>query len=241
MANLYYPDYDPLWATCAELELPVHRHAVAPTESFYSGGKASQLVHFVEIQFYTSRAISHLIFSGAFERHPGLVFVITEIASAAELARDLARMDMMAKLRDMGTGTPFYAHVKDALDDLKRLPSDYFATNCFVGGPHDLRQARDTGIPNLMWGADIPHSEGTAPYTVEALRTSLCDLPEEELDMLVATRAAMVYGFDPDQLQDVADRIGPTIEELRTPLPEEARPKYPEETCCTVFRAPVHP
>ncbi len=84
MANLYYPDYEPLWATCAELELPVHRHAVAPTESFYEGGKASQLVHFVEIQFYTSRAISHLIFSGVFERHPDLVFVTTEIASAAE-------------------------------------------------------------------------------------------------------------------------------------------------------------
>jgi hypothetical protein len=147
---------------------------------------------------------------------------------------------MMARLRDMGTGTPFYPHVKDALEELKRLPSEYFASNCFVAGPHDLRQARDARIPNLMWGADIPHSEGTAPYTVEALRTSLWDLPEAELDALLATTAATVYGFDLDRLQDVADRIGPTIDELKTPLPEAARPKYPDDTCCTVFRAPVH-
>jgi predicted TIM-barrel fold metal-dependent hydrolase len=63
MTNLYYPHLDPLWAACAELQLPVHRHAAAPTESVYDGGKDSQLVHFVEIQFYTGRAISHLIFS----------------------------------------------------------------------------------------------------------------------------------------------------------------------------------
>ena len=85
MANLYYPRYEPLWATCVALDLPVHRHAAAPTESFYEGGKASQLVAFVEIQFYTARAVSHLIFSGVFERHPELKFVTTEIAGASEL------------------------------------------------------------------------------------------------------------------------------------------------------------
>ena len=236
MVNLYYPDYDPLWAACADLDLPVHRHAAAPTESVYEGGKASQLVHFVEIQFYTSRAISHLIFAGVFERHPNLTFVTTEIASATEIGRELAKMDMMAKLRDMGTGTPFYAHVKDALEDMHRLPSEYFATNCYVGGPHDLRQAYDAGIPNLMWGADIPHSEGTAPFSIQALRTTLSDLPERDLDDLLAARAAKVYGFDISRLQTIADETGPTVAELKTPLSADERPKYPEETCCAVFR-----
>ena len=146
-------------------------------------------------------------------------------------------MDMMAKLRDMGTGTPFYAHVKDALEDMHRLPSEYFATNCYVGGPHDLRQAYDAGIPNLMWGADIPHSEGTAPFSIQALRTTLSDLPERDLDDLLAARAAKVYGFDISRLQTIADEIGPTVAELKTPLSADERPKYPEETCCAVFRA----
>ncbi len=237
MVNLYYPRYEPLWAACAELELPIHRHAAAPTESVYEGGEASQLVHFVEIQFYTSRAISHLIFAGVFERHPDLLFVTTEIASAAEIARDLIKMDMMYKLRDMGTGTPFYPHVKDALAKLKRAPSEYFASNCYVAGPHDLRAARDAGIPNLMWGADIPHAEGTGPFTVEALRATLCDVPQPERDELLAQRAARVYQFDLDRLRPVAERIGPTVTQLETPLAPGSQPKYPEETCCSVFRA----
>jgi predicted TIM-barrel fold metal-dependent hydrolase len=237
MVNLYYPQYDPLWAACAELELPIHRHAAAPTEDVYEGGEASQLVHFVEIQFYTARAISHLIFAGVFERHPNLIFVTTEIASASEIARELVKLDMMYRLRDMGTGTPFYAHVKDALGNLSRLPSEYFASNCFVGGPHDLRSALDTGVPNLMWGADIPHAEGTGPFTLEALRATLWDLPESTRNELLVDRAAMVYQFDLDRLQPIADRIGPTVEQLETPLPAESRPKYPEETCCSVFRS----
>ena len=41
-----------------------------------------------------------------------------------------------------------------------------------------------------MWGADFPHSEGTAPYSVESLRAELADLPEAEIETLVAIRAA---------------------------------------------------
>ncbi len=241
MVNLYYPHYEPLWAACAELELPLHRHAAAPTESVYEGGEASQLVHFVEIQFYTSRAISHLIFSGVFERHPDLRFVTTEIARAAELARDLTKMDMMYKLRDMGAGTPFYPHVKDALGKLQRTPSEYFTTNCYVGGPHDLRAARDVGVPNLMWGADIPHAEGTGPFTVEALRATLCDLPQTERDELVAGRAAEVYQFDLDQLRPVAERIGPTVAQLESPLPAGVSSEVPRRDLLLSLPHRSHP
>jgi predicted TIM-barrel fold metal-dependent hydrolase len=236
MQSLYYPEYEPLWAVCAELGLPVHKHAVAPTESLYEGGPASQLVHFCEIQFYTGRAIGHLIFAGVFERHPDLRFVTTEIASGAEIVTRLATMDMMAKLRDMGTGTPFYEHTKDALEGLRRLPSEYFATNCFVAGPHDLRRAHDAGLPNLMWGADFPHSEGTAPFSVESLRAELSDLSPAVLDELVCSRAAELYGFDLAALQRIADRIGPTVAELETPLADWEWPSYPDETACSVFR-----
>jgi predicted TIM-barrel fold metal-dependent hydrolase len=240
MAGLYYPEYEPLWAACAELGLPVHKHAAAPTESLYEGGKASQLVHFMEIQFYTGRAISHMILAGVFERHPDLKFVTTEISSASEVVELLARMDMIVRLRDMGTGTPFYEHVKDALAELRRTPTEYFASNCYVGGPHDVRQAHDLGLPNLMWGADIPHSEGTGPFTVEALRATLWDLPEAERSLLLADRAAEVYGFDLNRLQPIADRIGPTVDELNRPLTPDEWPNYPVDTCCSIFRAHAH-
>jgi hypothetical protein len=52
----------------------------------------------------------------------------------------------------------------------------------------------------------------------------------------VATRAADVYGFDLDALQLIADEIGPTMSEIKTPLGADEWPRYPEETACGVFR-----
>jgi predicted TIM-barrel fold metal-dependent hydrolase len=235
MANLYYPHLDPLWAACAEVGLPVHRHTNFPTESVEQGGSASALIGMVETQFYILRSIGHMVLSGAFERHPDLMFVVTEITAASEIPAYLARLDGLAGLA-LGAGTPLYEHIKDAVAALKRKPSEYFASNCFVAGPtHDLRQAHDLGTPNLMWGADVPHSEGTSPYTLEALRTTMSDLPAGDIEALLADRAADLYGFDLGALQGVADRIGPTLGEIQTPLPPEQRPRFPEDTRCTVF------
>jgi predicted TIM-barrel fold metal-dependent hydrolase len=235
MSNLYYPAYDRIWAESAALELPVHRHANFPTESVHEGGDASALVGMVEMQFYMVRAIGHMILSGAFERNPDLVFVLTEISTASEIPAYLARLDGMVGM-NLGAGTPLYEHIKDALAVLHKRASEYFATNCYVAGPtHDLRPAHDLGTPNLMWGADVPHSEGTSPFTLEALRTMLWDLPEDDLSALLATRAAKVYGFDLEKLQVIADRIGPTVAEIKTPLPSDERPRFPEDTRCTIF------
>jgi predicted TIM-barrel fold metal-dependent hydrolase len=235
MANLYYPHLDPLWAACAEVELPVHRHANFPTESVHEGGSASALIGMLETQFYILRSIGHMILSGAFERHPSLVFVITEITAASEIPGYLLRLDGIAGM-GLGAGTPLYEHIKDAVAALRRRPSEYFATNCYVAGPtHDLRQAHDLGTPNIMWGADVPHAEGTSPYTLEVLRTTMHDLPDDDITALLSTRAAKVYDFDLERLQAVADRIGPTLEQVKTPLPPEQRPRFPEDTRCTVF------
>jgi predicted TIM-barrel fold metal-dependent hydrolase len=236
MANLYYPQYDRLWAACADVGLPVHRHTNFPTESVLEGGNASALVGMIEMQFYAVRALGHMILAGVFERHPDLTFVITEITSASEVPAYVGRLDMMMKM-SLGEETPLVEHIGEAVAALKKLPSEYFEANCYIAGPtHDLRQAHDLGCPNLMWGADVPHSEGTSPYTLEAIRTVMWDLPEDDLHALLSTRAADVYGFDLEDLQSVADRIGPTLAEIQTPLPPEQRPRYPQDTRCTVFR-----
>jgi hypothetical protein len=163
------------------------------------------------------------------------VFVVTEITNASEIAAYLVRLDGLIGM-NLGAGTPLYEHIKDALAELQKPASQYFASNCYIAGPtHDLRPAYDIGTPNLMWGADVPHAEGTSPFTLEALRATLWDLPEDDLTALLSARAADVYGFDLRKLQSVADRIGPTLQEIMTPLPPEERPRFPEDTRCTIF------
>ena len=92
-----------------------------------------------------------------------------------------------------------------------------------------------------MWGADVPHSEGTSPFTLEALRTMLWDLPDDDLSALLATRAAKVYGFDLEKLQAIADRIGPTVAEIKTPLPSERAAALPRGHALHDFHGPERP
>jgi hypothetical protein len=177
-----------------------------------------------------------MILAGVFERHPDLVFVSTELNNAVEIPKYLARLDALTGLT-VGPATPMHRYANDALRALRSSPSEYFARSCYVAGPvFDLRQAYAAGTPNLMWGADVPHSEGTSPFSIEAIRASLCDLPIDELEAVLATRAAKIYHFDLSYLQSVADRIGPTREEVKKPLPENQCPKFPTETRSVIFR-----
>ncbi len=65
-----------------------------------------------------------------------------------------------------------------------------------------------------MWGNDFPHPEGTWPHTKEWLRNAFCDIPVDETQAMLGTNAAAVYRFDVDALAPVAERIGPTPDEL---------------------------
>jgi hypothetical protein len=69
-----------------------------------------------------------------------------------------------------------------------------------------------------MWGQDYPHTEGTYPYTTEALRNTFAGIPSGEVAKMIGLNAADVYGFDLDVLAPVAQRVGPTVEEVNVPL-----------------------
>jgi len=52
---------------------------------------------------------------------------------------------------------------------------------------------------------------------------------------LTSGSAVELFGFDLEVLQRVADRVGPTFEEISTPLRADERPRFPEDTRCTTF------
>ena len=81
-----------------------------------------------------------------------------------------------------------------------------------------------------MWGSDYPHTEGSYPYSREALRASFADAPESEVRTMLGDTAAHVYGFDLDALDQIAARVGPTVAEIAQPL--EA---FPADSTCNAF------
>jgi hypothetical protein len=108
--------------------------------------------------------------------------------------------------------------------------TERFQKNCYVGASLltgmeiGLRSA--LGVDRMMWGADYPHHEGSFPYTDLALRAIFSELPEEEVRMMTSENAARCYGFDLDQLQVVADEIGPSPEHVAVPLAQDEFPDF---------------
>src|SRR5262249_38216814 len=90
-------------------------------------------------------------------------------------------------------------------------------------GIEEIKTRDVVGVDHIMWGADYPHVEGTTPYSREALRATFADVPVDECRRIFAGNAAAVYGFDLELLAGVAGRVGPTVEEIHTPLD-----RYPE-------------
>jgi predicted TIM-barrel fold metal-dependent hydrolase len=234
--NVYYPRYEPLWQVLEDLGMSIGRHGVHSAEPNSPETGNSAAIGVLEALFFARRAITAFIIGGTFERHPGLKFIITE-ACAAWVPGFVGAMDGFIDDASI-PGTLGNMVAGDAAKDLKRKPSEYFATNCYVGSfltDPDIAMRHQVGVDRIMWGSDFPHHEGTSPHTLKALRRNFSAVPEDEVRMMVSGTAAAVYGFDLDFLQKTADRIGPSVEDVARPLGPDETPAYPDGSVCPTF------
>jgi predicted TIM-barrel fold metal-dependent hydrolase len=203
--------YDPVWAVCEELDLPLHCHSGPGAHEEYGEVPGWMSVYGYETIFFTSRPMWFMLLTGVFERFPKLRMAITEAGSfwAADM---LWRLDMMAT-RDHGA-----RKMADTRGQLTMLPSEYFDRNCGIGSSNTRRReiARryEIGVGNIMWGNDFPHPEGTWPYTREFLKDRFWDVPIDETEQILGLNAAEFYNFDLAKLQPIAEAIGPTTDDL---------------------------
>jgi predicted TIM-barrel fold metal-dependent hydrolase len=223
VAQLYSAEYEPIWAACAELELPINHHGGGASPGGLTAGATGGAVFLIEQGWYSHRALWHLIFSGVFERHPTLKFVLTEQGGSSWIPTILDFLDFYYER--FGTEGTVEGHFGgDAIKAMSLTPREYWARNCYVGASFMRRiegpMRYDIGVDHMMYGVDYPHTESTYPYTRQALRWTLAGAPAEEMHKMLGLTAAEVYGFDVDALRPIADRVGPTVAELRVPLDE---------------------
>jgi predicted TIM-barrel fold metal-dependent hydrolase len=207
--------YDPFWSACEENEMVVTLHTGASgtaTDSKFLYDKAhGGMLGLYEVFVFTRRPLWFMIFGGVFDRHPDLKVVVTEngVQWLPSLIRD------MESFFDTHGGAPVRSY-------LKMRPSEYFEKHVWLGGSlmkrYEAEMRHEIGIDKLMWGADYPHLEGAAPVHRETLRYIFGGLPEAELRQILGGNAVDLWGFDAAQLQEVADRVGPTVADLATPL-----------------------
>jgi predicted TIM-barrel fold metal-dependent hydrolase len=201
--------YEPVWAACQELDMPVHVHSGAADRESYGEYVG---IYVSEVRWWSTRPLWFLMWSGAFERYPRLKFVVAECG--AFWANDMLwTMDMVYDREHAAKklGSQLTAH-------LKMRPSEYFDRNCWIGASNtrrrELARRHEIGIGNIMWGNDFPHPEGTWPHTREWLRKAFWDQPVDDTRAILGSNAAGVYNFDADALAPLADRIGPTPADL---------------------------
>jgi predicted TIM-barrel fold metal-dependent hydrolase len=211
--------WEPLWSECEELGVTLNSHAgsaIVDTEQLIGENSGPLLAH--EILYWSRRVLWFMILGGVFDRHPNLVMVLTEQPGGW----------VMPALQELDAAVDIPAFQRIALN--KAQPSAYFRSNCFIGASFmsntDARTAEAQGFADrVMWGADYPHPEGTYPNSVLSLRLALEGVQNpDNIHKMLGETAAQVYGFDIQALAPIADKIGPSLAELRRPLPENEIP-----------------
>jgi predicted TIM-barrel fold metal-dependent hydrolase len=214
--------YEPLWSACEDHDIVVNLHTGASgtatdAKQLYDA-KHAGFLGLYEVFVFTRRPLWFLIFGGVFDRHPRLKVVVTEngVQWLPSLVRD------MESFFDTHGGAPVRSY-------LKMRPAEYVDRHVFLGGSlmnrAEAEMREEIGVDRLMWGADYPHLEGAAPVHRLVLRQVFGGMPEKDLRRILGANAVRVFGFDGDQLQAVADRVGPTVADLSTTVSMDEIPK----------------
>lgn len=185
-----HPDFDPIWARCAEAGVPACLHVVvrfsggamgfsswqetAPGPTFSFGlGATGQLMP----------AVASMVVSGLFDRHPALKVVSVE-AGAGYAPYLMDRLDEKHA---------FFG----GLEGLKERPSDYFRRNLwFVAEPEErtIGTVLDlVGEDRVLWGSDFPHVDSTleAPTLI---RGSVAGLSPARRARVLGGNAEALFG-----------------------------------------------
>ena len=203
----HHPRYEPLWTACEELEMPVQSHSGWSPD--YGDVPAATAMFISEVDMWAQRPFTAMMWSGVFERHPKLKYVLTETGCSWILEK--------LRVLEFKADNPIFKHFTK---DLSLRPSEYFQRQCFIGASfmpaHEGVDRHRIGVDKLMWGSDYPHLEGTWPNTMKCLRDTFSEYPEDEIRTILGSVALDVYGFDAEQLRAVADRVGPSLSDIQT-------------------------
>lgn len=182
------PYWDPLWAACQDLDVPIHWHASGglrlsmPRWSGYTRNQEQAVGpsggFSVQAQF-----IPNLIFSGVLDRYPRSKWVCAE------------------------TGLGWVNYILDGCDHewerrhlwtegILTRPSELFRRQIYVDFWYEeagIRQRHHIGLENIMWESDYPHSTSTYPESWQFVNRTLAGVPAEEKKLLLYGNAMRVY------------------------------------------------
>jgi uncharacterized protein len=180
--------YDPIWATCQELTVPICFHAGAssqiqiPAYDGYSPALAAAVQSITRPASSVS-VLVNLLISKILMRFPQLKVVLAE-SGLGWGAYLLEYTDFQA------TGDQLPQNGYDL------MPSELFKRQCYLVGWYDkasLRVRRYVGTENILWSSQFPQATSTWPKTKEALTRSFEGVDEGDKRKILWENAAKLY------------------------------------------------
>jgi predicted TIM-barrel fold metal-dependent hydrolase len=224
--------WDPFWAACVDGDITLVVHAGYGMAQGYAfdqirdaiqkvdavGGSDMDLVVALASGLFSSQffadlghrqAMWQIMYGGVFDRHPGLKLLMTEVR-ADWLPETLARLD--AAYDERRADIPS-----------KRKPSEWWESNCLAGVSFmhkaEVEIRDEIGVESMCFGRDYPHAEGTWPNTYDYLRDLFAGVPERDTRKILGENAIRFFGLDASEIAAIAERVGPTIEEITGDAP----------------------
>jgi predicted TIM-barrel fold metal-dependent hydrolase len=188
--------WDPFWAVCADLHMPVHFHigASATAMSFYgqypweSHPMDTKLAIGGTLLFIgNARVVTNLILSGMFDRHPDLQMVSVE-SGIGWIPFILETLDY-----EMAENSP------EELAMLKKPPSEYFKSNLYAtfwfenarNKLPDLIEA--VGEDSILFETDFPHPTCLYPSPLKTVEDKMATLSPEVRNKILGENARKLY------------------------------------------------
>jgi predicted TIM-barrel fold metal-dependent hydrolase len=180
--------YDPIWATCQELTVPICFHAGASSQIQIPAYEGYSPALAAAVQSITRPASSvsvlvNLLISKILMRFPQLKVVLAE-SGLGWGAYLLEYTDFQA------TGDQLPQNGYDL------MPSELFKRQCYLVGWYDkasLRVRRYVGTENILWSSQFPQATSTWPKTKDALIRSFEGVDEDDKQKILWENAAKLY------------------------------------------------
>jgi predicted TIM-barrel fold metal-dependent hydrolase len=166
------PDWNPLWDAAEEagMVLTVHTGPPAGDDPIHFHGPGAGTMNYLYACYGGMNMAGMLVASGILDKRPGLKLLISE-AGASWLPFLGDRLD-----------EAFRQHSEFVRDELTQMPSDILRTQVYASFQHDptaVLTVTAMGYPNVCWGSDYPHIEGTFGHTQKTLHELLDDQPDD--------------------------------------------------------------
>jgi predicted TIM-barrel fold metal-dependent hydrolase len=164
--------WEPLWSAIEEAGVVLAFHVGTGGNPVVYRGPGGAIVNYWETCVPGQRVVTHLVASGALDRHPDLTVLIAE-GGASWVPALADRLD-----------EAYRQHGPMVQPKLSMLPSELIYRQVYTSFQHDVSAipaVEAMGYTNVMWGDDYPHLEGTYGHTQQTLHALFDDAYPETL------------------------------------------------------------